>query len=236
MLTDRLKVQVRVEMERARQEDANNAPGNAVERLKAMIDVLDQTTIVDPSARADLRARLVSQLLSTRRSKLEYEESLARSQENRAISAEIEQATIAYISRETQLAGLINRFETLLNEGQFASAETLTCQAREIAPETPAVNLAYASASILSNLEQNLQLKRDRQISFLATLFESEKSSAAFPANPPLVFPSAAEWEEKLAKRKKFSDVRLAGNESDERILNALEEEADLVYLSLIHI
>ena len=102
--------------------------------------------------------------------------------------------------------------------------------ASEIAPESPAVNLAYSSASIVSNLEQNLKLRREREIAFLATLFESEKSATAFSGNPPLIFPDAAEWEEKVAKRKKFQDVRLAGNDSDERILNALEEEADLVY------
>ena len=230
MLSERLKVQVRVEMQRAREEVIENAPGDAVDRLKSMIDVIDQVSNVDSGVKADLRARLVAQLMTTRRAKLEYEENLARAQENIAIASEIEDARNRYVDREIELAGLINRFESLLNEGQFASAEAVTRRAREIHPTNPAVELAYNSAGIVSNYEQNVKLRREREIAFVGTLYESEKSATAFTGNPPLIYPDAAEWEEKVRKRVRFADVRLAGNESDERILNALQSEADLIY------
>ncbi|MEM9412019.1 MAG: hypothetical protein AAGA30_12945, partial [Planctomycetota bacterium] len=230
MLTQRLQRRVQVEMQRAREEQAANAPNDAVDRLKSMVDVIDQVTNVDPEVRADLRARLVSALMSARRKKIEYDENLARVQENQAIASEIEEARIRYVDREIELAGLINRFETLLNEGQFASAESVTRRARELAPDRSAPTLAAESAGIVSNLEQNLKLRRERQFAFLATLFESEKSGTAFSGDPPLIFPDAAEWEKKLAKREKYLNVRLAGNKSDEAILNALDKRADLEY------
>ena len=116
ILTARLKTRVRVEMERARQEITANAPSDAVDRLKSMIDVVDQSSNIDAGVIADLRSRLVSALLSARRDVFEYEENLARAQQSIATQAEIEEARLRYIDREIELAGLINRFETLLNE------------------------------------------------------------------------------------------------------------------------
>ncbi len=229
MLAERLKVRVRVEMERARREQIDT-PSVAVDRLKSMIEVLDQVSDVDRSIVADLRSRLVTSLQGARRALLEYEENLDRAQRSIAITSEIEEARSLYVDREIELAGLINRFETLLNERQYASAESVTRQAFELAPELPATNLTYESASIVSNLEQNLKLRREREIAFLATLFQSEKSATAFSGEPPLIFPDAAEWEAKVRNREKYQSVRLAGNESDERILNALDEQADLEY------
>ena len=228
MLTGRLKQRVTVELQRARDEIVNDAPGDAVERLKSMIDVIDRVINVEPGVRADLRSRLVAALMSARRDKLEYDERLARAQQNIAAAGEIEAARIAYIDRETELAGLINKFDTLLEEREFASAEAVTRAAFALNPSRAATNSVYESAGILSNLEQNLQLRRERQISFLATLYESEKSASAFSGNPPLIFPDAAEWAAKVDKRAKYLDVRLAGNASDEQILNALDEPADL--------
>ena len=195
-----------------------------------MVDVVDQVTNVDPGVRADLRSRLVAALMSARRDKLQYDENLARAQQNIAIAQEIEAARVAYEDREIELAGLINKFDTLLEERDFASAESVTRAAFALNPNRAATNSVYESAGILSNLEQNLQLRRERQISFLATLYESEKSAAAFAGNPPLIFPDAAEWAAKVKKREKYSDVRLAGNASDELILNALDESADLEF------
>ena len=57
-------------------------------------------------------------------------------------------------------------------------------------------------------------------------MYEVEAAATPFTGNPPLVFPDAEEWAEKVARRSKYKDVRLAGNDNDEKILRALEQTA----------
>ncbi len=230
VLSDRLKARVRVELQRATQDVNSGVPGDAVERLKSMLEILDQVSNVDPSVQADLRSRVLASLHSARREKLEYDDALARAQENAAIAAEIEDARIAYVERENQLASLINAFDSLLREGQFAAAEEVTRRAFAIAPERPEANLALESARIISNLIRGLELRQQRQTAFLDTMYEAEKAATAFSGVPPLVFPDAREWAIKKERRKKYQDVRLAGNETEEAILRALEEPVDWDY------
>ena len=230
VLTDRLRARVRVEMQRARDEITSGAPGDAVERLKTLLEVMDQVTGVDDTVKRDLRARLLSALQSATREKLQFDEAIAIAQENAAIAEELRDGQIDYLQREVDIASLINRFETLLNDGNYAAAEAVTLEAMEIAPESPAANQAFESARIFSNYERNLALRYEREQAFSNTLFESEKSATAFSGDPPLVFPDKAVWAEKVRRRIKFRDVRVAGSESDEAILSALTKKVDWEY------
>ena len=74
VLTQRLRARFRVEMQRANQEIRSGAPGDAVERLKTLLEVMDQVSGVDNSVKVDLRARLMSALQSATREKLEYDQ------------------------------------------------------------------------------------------------------------------------------------------------------------------
>ena len=80
---ERLKAQVRYELQRAREEMATT-PGEAIERMKSMIDILDQVTGISDGLRQDLRNRLESALMSSRRRKLEYDERVAMAEKNEA--------------------------------------------------------------------------------------------------------------------------------------------------------
>ena len=228
--TERLRARVRVEMQRARDEIAAGAPGDAVERLKTLLEVMDQVIGVEDSVKGDLRARLLSALQSATREKLQFDEAIAIAQENAAIAEELKDSQIDYLQREVDIASLINRFDSLLEDGNYAASEAVTREALEVAPLNPAANQAFESARIVSNYERNLSLRFDREQAFLNTLFESEKSATAFPGDPPLVFPDADVWAEKVARRARFSDVRVAGSESDELILSALNTKADFAH------
>ena len=223
-IEERLKARVRFEMERARTE-LNTVPGEALERLKTMIDVLDQTQNISAGLRQDLRNRLESMLMSSRRQKLAYDERVERNQKNAAIAAEQRSALEEYERREQEIGTLVNRFSSLMEEGNWQAAQDVTSRAFEIDPFNPLAVAADEGARIAVNYLKINELRRKREIGVLAALYEAEKSAVPFAGDPPLVFPDALEWARKKALRAKWQNVRLAGNPTDERILGILDTQ-----------
>lgn len=222
VIEERLQAQIRYEMGRA-QEELREDPNQAIERLKSVIDILDQTADVSADIRADLRSRLESALMTSRQRKLDFDAALAAKQKNDAIALEHMRTLEDLERREEKISRLINRFNSLLVEENYKAAEDVTLEALNMDLNLPEANAAYESARLVYNAALERELRRQREVSFLQAMYYSEKSAATFVAEPPLLFPDAESWARKKALRAKYQDVRLAGNANDERILRTLE-------------
>jgi hypothetical protein len=229
VMTGKIRTLVGVELSRA-QLESTDAPGQAVDRLKSLLDILDQTVNIKTEARRDLRNQVESALRSVSQRKFEFDNARALADRNRAIGLEQKRTVDALADREERVAALINRFDSLLKEGDFQAAEDQTLRAWQMAPELPETNNTYASAQIRHNFQLFEELSRVRATNFLAALYEAEKSTVPFPGSPPLLFPDPEEWARKKALREKYSDVRLTGNKKDEEILRKLDEEVTFDY------
>ena len=225
ILTEKITAQVQYELTRAR-EELSTAPEKGIERIKNMLEILDQTTAIDPNRKQDLRNRLVSGLMASRQRKLEFDDAQALAYQNEAVAIEQQRSIREYEREQEEISQLINRFQSLMDEGRFDEARAVTYEALKIDPQLPASVVADESSRVERAYVQQYELRRLRQLNFLATLYETERSAVAFSGNPPLVFPPAAEWARKVALREKYKDVRLAGNDKDEEILRALDEPA----------
>lgn len=162
--------------------------------------------------------------MSARQRKLDFDDAVALSQKNIAVANELSEATNDVIRKEENLSRLINRFHSLMDEGNFQAAEEVTLEATRLAPESPEAAAANESAHTMNNYQLMVELRRLREFNFIGAMYQAEKSSVGFPGDPPLVFPDAETWIQKKALRKKYQDVRLAGNPIDETILNKLDE------------
>ncbi len=229
VITGKVKTMVKVEIQRAQME-STDAPGQAVDRLKSLLDVLDQTTNIKQETRRDLRNQVETSLRSVSQRKFVFDNARALADRNRAIGIEQRRTIEALADREEEISQLINRFDSLLKEGQYQAAEDQTLKAWQTAPEVPETNNAYTSAQIRHNFQLFEELYRVRSTNFLAALYEAEKSTVPFPGSPPLMFPDPEEWARKKALREKYSDIRLTGNEKDEEILKKLNQAVDFEY------
>ncbi len=221
--TERLTRQIEYELSQAQKELATG-PGKAIERMKAMIDVLDQTMDVLPERRQDLRVRLESALMSARSRKLSFDGKVAMDQQRRAASREYSQTIREFERREEQIARLINQFDSLMKEGNFDDARAVTTEAYQLDPFSPETVLADSSSRMVNAAIRQYRLFRKREVNFVENLYGVDEAANPMSSRTPIVFPDAEEWARKKARRAKYSDIRLAGNDNDEKILSKLDE------------
>lgn len=229
VINDKLRKQVSFELKQARVELREN-PNAAIDRLKSMIGVLDNSPDLFAETRRELRNRLESALLSSRQRKLDFDQQESQRRLSQANSLARQRELAALARREEQLTRLISRMNSLLDEGNYEAAQAVTRQALEVAPREPAAVVAAGTAEYAAGAAQYRDLIEQKRRNFASAMFEIRKASIAFPANPLLVFPDAEEWKRKKLRRAKYNSLRLTGSENDERILRALEQPATLDY------
>jgi hypothetical protein len=239
VINDRFRARVQYELQRARAE-MSDSPGQAVDRVKSMLDVLDQTVDLSAENQVDLRARLESALMEARRRKMEFDDAIALAQQNEAAALEITRTIDEYELNQAEIGMLINRFESLLKEPtvnlqqritNYRNAEEVAFQAFELDPEMPEAVAATEMGRIVINQTLQWQMRRDRQTAFINSLYLAERAGVGLlTPDQPLTFPDPAVWARKKAMRAKYQNVRLDGNENDEKILRALNEPFDAEY------
>ncbi len=226
VINQKITKQVQFESMRAREELLTN-PDIAIERLKNMLEIVDQTPDLYPETRASLRHSIESSLLSSRQEKLAFDDRQALADVNIATADELAMNAERIIRHQSEVAELVNRFNSLMAEGDYEAAVDVTEKAAEIAEYDPAVVVARANAYLARNYERAVELRRQKTINFLDAMYEIEKTTVPFPGNPLLIFPDADEWRAKKIRRAKYQNIRLSGSETEEKILRALEEPAD---------
>ena len=229
IVNERARKQVEFDLKRAREELRVN-PDAAIDRLKLVMEIIDQTPDLFPATRQDLRFSLESALLSSRQRKLEFDEARARAVEIEAISRSRELRSVQLQRSEQEIAELLNRFNSLILEKNYAAARQVTQVALEKQPDNPHVVAANETARAVSNFERISAIRRQKEEKFFESLYYAEEATIPFPGDPWMVFPDPDEWREKVLRRRKFQDVRMAGSPIDESILKALEEPSDLSY------
>lgn len=234
IVNERAKKQVEFELKRHR-EELRTDPGSAINRLKNMIEVVDQTSDLYPDTRSELRFTLESALLSSRQRKLEFDDARAVATVNAAIGAQIEREAVRLERHEQEIAELVNKFNYLMEEGNvngdnYAAAVEVTEVAWNKAPYNPAVVAAHEKARIARAVDLMTELRRQKANNFFESMYQTELASIPFPGNPVMVFPDAEEWRLKRQRRKKYEQIRLAGSANEEKILEALEEPANLAF------
>ena len=229
IINQKITQQVQFESTRAREELLTN-PDIAIERLKNMLEIVDQTPDLYPATRSSLRHALESSLLSSRQEKLAFDDRQALADINIAIADELAMSADRIARDQAEVAELVNRFNSLMAERDFAAAVDVAEKAVEVAPEDPATILARADAYLDRNYERAVELRRQKSIKFLDAMYEIEKATVPFPGDELLIFPDADEWRRKKIRRAKYENIRLSGSDNEEKILRALEEPADLNY------
>jgi uncharacterized membrane protein YgcG len=229
VVNQRATTKVRFEIEQA-QRELRITPDLAIDRLKSTLDTIRMSPDLYPETRANLSATLESSLQSARRKKLEFDEAVARRNQNIAITTELAERGRRRQRNEDRLETLIESFNALLIEENYVDAVAVTEEAFAIAPHNPAVTAASEFGRLARNYDKELKLRREKQEAFMLAMFEANKATVPYPGNPLMIFPDPDEWREKVLRRDKYKNFRLAGSENEEKILKALELPAEFSY------
>ncbi len=229
VINQKVTKQVRYEIQRAQSELGSN-PTEAINRLKNMIEVVDQTPQLREETIVNLRYSLESALDSARQKKLEFEAKQDEIARNRAVAASNELAADAYERNEVKIGRFINQFDSLMKERNYVSAAGVAESAFALAPNTPEAVVATEGARAAINYQKSLDYLRQRERAFMVSAHSMDRAASSFPDDRLITFPDAEEWLEKKKLRAKFQNARLTGSVLDEAILEALEKPAELVY------
>jgi len=152
--------------------------------------------------------------------------------------------------REDRIKQLSERYHALVEEGirvgyqqptdKFTEAERIV--AKEIAEQAPPL---YANrgvpmtarefavtaplvARILDYDTENVRIRRDTQRGFMDVLHLADVASIPFPDEPPIIYPSAARWQEITRLREKYKSVDLGNpGSAEKRIYEALDKPVE---------
>ena len=223
---EKFQTLVRFEIQSASKALAVN-PDLGIQRLKTTLETVRLAPDLYDSVRAELVGRLESSLQSARRQKFAFDEAAARRDQNLAIALENAENSRRRERNEDRLANLIDRFEDLLTEEDYAGAVAVTEEANRIAPKEPAVTAAAAYARIARSVDRHIKLQRRKQEAFVTNLYDVTEAAIPYPGNTLMIFPDPDEWREKQIRRAKYQDFRLSGSEAEEKVLSALNLPAD---------
>jgi len=126
------------------------------------------------------------------------------------------------------------RFERYTEEKVLAGLRDMQTEALYKGQSPPvATQAAYLQVSASYNLQVQDELRRRRELGFLAVMLEVEKSHVPFPDEPPIHFPPLATWQKILEYRKAKYEVTglpddMEGRKEAQKISRLLEEPIEM--------
>src|SRR5262249_3004715 len=126
------------------------------------------------------------------------------------------------------------RFERYTHEKVLDGLREMQKEAQlQNKPYPMAIQAAYAQVSASYNLQVQQDLRRKRELGFLAVLLEVEKSHIPYPDEPPIHFPPLATWQAITKLRKEKYEVTALpddpkGRIAAQRIAKLLEDTIDM--------
>lgn len=203
-------------------------PHRAEAELKLYLDRVDATADLRAAARAELRDMLTRAIRESASRGVEWDTvQLQRLQREQAAQAQKEVLDLTF-SRQAKVKQLIDRFDSLLDEGRYQDAELRAAKvAFQIEPSPTTIN-AVRYAYTYGMHQEYLAIREAHQRAVLDSFLLADKSSIPFPDDPPIVYPDADFWRDITAKRAKYRAVDLSRPGSNEEKINkALEENTE---------
>lgn len=230
-----IKARVEADLSEARREMGTN-PDGAEQNLKSLAELLN----VAPSLAAETRSQLLSQvqnaMRAARRQSGVVKEKIAREREREAQAREQERVLRDLDLKTQRLKQVMDRFDSLMEEGQFQDADDLVRPEVEKLATGTIIAASVNAAGQLQRYDAELdQIRALRHRNFLAALHQVELALIPFPDEPPIVYPSAEKWEEISRSpwrsfRSSAVDIAGKGKTKEQRIMDALDTDVDLEY------
>lgn len=235
---EKLTLETNRQIREARQALSGNDTESARAVLQQIRGAVKSASDVEPELQERLLRRLNTELSAVE----SREESLLEKRQSlQEIRAEIEaqdRLVESLVLEEERLKQLSEQVRALMAQGfagdseAFEEAEAVGRVIVAMRPGNATGTATLFNAEAAGQLDKAFRLRAVRADKFLATLYQVELSHIPFPDEPPVLFPSAAEWQRKTELRKKWRSVDLHQNSPNEaRITEALDSDASFQFV-----
>ncbi len=209
LITGAVRAEVENQLREARAQMATD-PAHVEQGLKLLLERVVETPELTPEVRAQLRTQLVTALREADRRAAEKEILDQQVEEARAAAADRLQVAQGMLRKQEKLKQLVDRFESLMDEGRYAAADELgSTEIPEAGPNAPVASSTALVAHAVGARAANLAQRNARSKAVVDTLATVEVSFIPFPDDQPIIYPDASVWEEITLRRQKYRSVDL---------------------------
>jgi hypothetical protein len=233
LLTGVIRAEVQNALNQARSIMSRD-PERAIQELKVTQERVRQAADIEPAIRDQLASQLEAALREAERTRIQVEQARQEAQEKLAAARERQMLAEDLRRREQRVKSLMERFNALVDEGQFRLAEeAVAMEAQGLDPDNPVPVLATLDARMTGYYHDFMALRVARQKGMVDTLYQVERSHVPFPDDPPIVYPAADVWQELTARRvERYRSMDLARRGPAERkIDDALRSPTQLEFI-----
>ncbi|MCA9269721.1 MAG: hypothetical protein KDA41_14675, partial [Planctomycetales bacterium] len=203
-------------------------PKGAIEQLKQLQQNVAESQIPgqlrdQQSARIDRAIRSLEQYVEDNRALIENDE------RNRQVREEIAADQTRRIEVQETLAKLVDDFNRTMDEHNFAEAEAIARQARELDAESPYVQTMLWKVRFVRRYQTGLAIREQSEEGVTRVLMNADLAAVPFDDNDPLQFPDVRYWEDLTRNRRKHAgDGKRRMSEADMQIYSALKKKVDV--------
>ncbi len=232
LMTDLLRTEVEQALRHARAQMETNPLGTQ-DDLKLLLGRVQQTPELRAEVRAQLRGQLEAVLREAARRGATQDMLQAELDAQRAASLDRLRIANNLIRREEKLKQLMDRFNSLMEEGRYLAADEIgSIEVARLAPHLPIAQSAALTAHMTGARQADLALRLARQKAVIDTLATVEVALMPFPDDQPVVYPPADEFQELTNRRKKFAATDLKKvSPAEQKIRDALQEPTRMEFI-----
>ncbi len=207
-------------------------PDAATQQLKLTLEKVRQTAELNPDVRDQYVVLLQAGLREAARRKLDVEHARHQRLENAAAAKERMLIAENLTRNQDKLKQLMERFNSLMQEGRYRPAEEVATEAQKVLPDNPVSAQAVAYNNFVGNYRTIMENRVKREKGVFDVLLQVEKSFIPFPDEPPIVYPDAEVWQQLTTRRKeKYSSMDLAKEgPSEKAIHDALKQPTQMEF------
>ncbi|MEM8679330.1 MAG: hypothetical protein AAGF97_08265, partial [Planctomycetota bacterium] len=225
-----LRAEVRAGLAAAREMMSTN-PAGAVRDLKVLRESVRRAPDIPNDVTVELSSQIESGIRVGQTREIEKENRDAQIAANRAVAMERDRIVRATIRDEEQVKQLLNRFNSLMDEGRYALARKAAIAPGDILGRDPVVAAAVGSAHYASRYFESREIWIERERGFFDTMIAAERAFIPFPDDPPMVYPPAEQWEAITAQREKYQSVDVASRgDAEQKIAREMKASTEVEF------
>ncbi len=121
--------------------------------------------------------------------------------QNDAVRLEMATEQARESSIDEEVSALVNSFNQLIKDRRFQEAEVIAKQVQELKPGDPIAVSMFQTSRMGTRLLMDQEVREAKELAFLDTLIDVDRSMIAIDPNLPMTLPDAQDWEA-LSRRR----------------------------------
>ena len=171
-----------------------SAPLDALDELQRLRRRVDGAELSDQAKRS--MAMMVDRAVADQKSYIEANRAkIELDLQNDAVRAEMATDQAREMAIDEEVSALVDQFNSLVKERRYQEAEVIAKQVKELKPDDPISVSMFHTSRMGTRLMMDEEVRDAKELAFLDSLIDVDRSAIALDPNLPLSMPDALSWE-----------------------------------------